>query len=58
MTNEVDLSDRQQGWPPDQFHPVYGSFREWLDSEAPPAPLVSQETKSRNLRKYVKRRKK
>lgn len=22
-------------WPNDQFHPVYDSFREWLDESAP-----------------------
>lgn len=35
MTNEVDNTVRQQGWPQDQWHPVYESVSEWLDQEAP-----------------------
>lgn len=31
---ENDL-DRHHGWPQDQFHPAYESFKDWLDSEAP-----------------------
>lgn len=35
MSNDVDISARQQGWPAQQWHPIYESFKDWLNAEAP-----------------------
>lgn len=48
MTSEVDDTDQAQAWPPDQWHPVYESVKDWLDNEAP----VQQEAKQHNRPRY------
>ena len=44
MSEQVDNPDRQ--WPPNQWHPIYRGFTEWLDNEAP----VPEAQKLRNRR--------
>lgn len=40
MSPKVDRTEHD-GWPRNQWHPVYDSIREWLENEAPVAsPLV------------------
>ncbi len=54
MTEEVDVSARHDGWPPGQFHPVYDSFKDWLDSEA---PVISKPAKRHNAPRFTPPRK-
>lgn len=58
MTEEVDHSVRQQGWPADQFHPVYDSFKDWLDGEAPvtTTPAAKHRNRPRFRRVHPRRR--
>lgn len=49
MSNQVDQYGQPE--PADRFHPVYDSFREWLDAEAPPEQVL----KRRNQPRYTNR---
>lgn len=53
MSNKVDHAEHD-GWPSNQWHPVYSGIREWLENEAPVAsPLVIDAlTKKRNKPRF------
>lgn len=59
MTNEQEHLVHEWG-PPDRWHPVYDSIKDWLENEAPVAsPLVVDYlTKDRNKPRFriVKRK--
>lgn len=59
MTEQAELTVHDTG-PPDKWHPVYDSIKEWLENEAPVAsPLVVDYlTKGKNRPRFriVKRR--
>jgi len=50
MKDKVDNTARQQAWPADRFHPVFESFTDWLNDEAPDEK--DQQHKRRNQPRY------
>lgn len=49
-------NSRDQSWPRNQFHPVYESFAEWLDAEAPARPSIPDTPRRGKRRKRRKAR--